>query len=113
LLLALERAPADELALVELDHPREAGLERRALLVDVVAVQDVAHLEAERVPGAETRGDHALRLAHLEDATPERDRVLVRHVQLEAVLARVTGAADDGGPAIDGPFDEVVVGDPV
>src|SRR5690606_16233992 len=30
-----------------------------------------------------------------------------------AVLARVTGAADDGGPAIDGPFDEVVVGDPV
>src|SRR5690606_4828898 len=42
LLQAGERLAAQEVVLVELDDPAEAGLERRVVLVQVVAVQDVA-----------------------------------------------------------------------
>src|SRR5690606_35600728 len=91
-----ERAPADEVALVELDDPAEARLERRVVLVEVVAVQRVAHLEAERVTGAEADRQDAVVRAGEEKPAPEGHRVVRRDVQLEAILARVARAADDG-----------------
>src|SRR5687768_3520395 len=78
-------------ALVELDDPAEPGLERRDRLVDIAPVEGVAHLQAERVAGAEadrlgTGGG---------DGIPERDGVALPAVQLEAVLAGVAGAGDE------------------
>src|SRR5690606_22743621 len=108
LLLPLEGGTTEEISLVELDDPAEPGFEGRVVPVEVVAVEDVPHLEAERVAGAEPRGDEAVVLPRLEELRPERDGVLAADVELEAVLARVPGAADDGGPAVDRALDEVV-----
>src|SRR5690242_16550019 len=85
-LLDLERLDAlERRALVELHDPAEVGLERRDGIVDLVAVEGVAHLEAERVAGAEADGLGA----GPEDGIPERAGVAVAAVELEAVLAGV------------------------
>src|SRR6478735_5629112 len=92
LLLHAQRLEAEERrALVELHDPAEVGLERGDGIVDLVAVEGVAHLEPERVAGAETD-----RLgAGGDDGVPQRHGVAVAAVQFEAVLAGVAGAGDE------------------
>src|SRR5690606_26861952 len=100
LLLPGECVAAQEIALVELDDPPEPRLERRVVLVQVVAVQDVADLETQRVAGPEADGEKAVRRADLEETAPDVRRVVRRDVEFEAILARVPGPADDGPAAI-------------
>src|SRR5690606_32056256 len=57
---------------------------------------------------AETRGNETVALADLEELPPQRDGRVVRHVQLEAVLARVAGATDDRTVAVHLALDEAV-----
>src|SRR5690606_6815538 len=47
LLLRTERITPDEVALVQLRYPAESRLQRSATLVEVIAVEDVSHLETE------------------------------------------------------------------
>src|SRR5690606_17103120 len=110
-LLSFQGGAAEEIAFVELDDPAKSGLERRARVVEVVAVEAVPHLEAERVTCAEPGRDEAIVVADLEDPPPERDRVLVRDVEFEAILAGVPGPADHRVAAVDLALDEVVVAD--
>ena len=83
--------------LVERADPAQARGDRVGLRADVVPVQRVADLEAQRVAGAEARG---LRAA-LEHGVPERNGILVHHHQLDAGLARVAGAVDHALDAVD------------
>ncbi len=92
LLLRPERVVAGEgRALVELHDPAEPGLERRDGVVDLVAVERVAHLEPQRVARAESDRLGAGRGERL----PERHGVALAAVELEAVLAGVAGAGDE------------------
>ena len=95
LLHALERRAADEVALVELDDPAEAGLERVRRLVDVVAVERAAAprgaaCRARRGRSASTPS----RLPSSSSACQTRSASLGRAEDLEAVLAGVAGARD-------------------
>ena len=90
-LLPGERRLADEA--LALDHPAEAGLERRVLLVDVVAVEGEARLEAQGVARAEADRLEARAAAAVEERVPQaRRRSAACDEQLEAVLAGVAGA---------------------
>src|SRR6185295_19074874 len=81
---------ADE-AGVLLAAPPEAGLDRPAVLGQVVAVQRQAGLEAQGVARAEAgRGRAAA-----DELVPEHAGVLGRAQDLDAVLARVAGTADE------------------
>ena len=86
---ARDRLGADE-ARVLLAAPAQAGLDRAAVLHQVVAVEVEADLQAQRVARAEARG----RRAAPRPARPRRRRRRSgRDQQLDAVLAGVAGAA--------------------
>ena len=85
---------ADEVAAVELHHPAEARLERRGLLVEVVAVERQPRLEAQRVARAQADRLAAGGAGRLEQRVPQRGGVLGVAEDLEAVLAGVAGAGD-------------------
>ena len=86
-----DRVRADE-ARVLLAAPAEAGLDRVAVLGQVVAVEVEADLEAERVAGAEA--DRAWRPAAVS-ASHTAVACSGGEQQLDAVLARVAGAGDE------------------
>src|SRR5439155_11788717 len=67
----LDRVLADEVTLLRLHDPSEAGLERVRRLVDVVAVERVRHLEAERIAGAEADRRDTIMAARVEQRIPE------------------------------------------
>src|SRR5439155_9001880 len=90
----VERLPADEVPLVEFGDPAEPRLERICGLVDVVAVEREARFEAERVARAEAGRLHPHRFAELEERAPKLRSVVPRAEDLDAVLARVSGARD-------------------
>ena len=96
LLHAAEDVDALEL-LVERARPAEAGRDRVGVGPDVVAVQRVADLEAQRVARAEPARDDAAR----EHGVPERDGVVGHAQELAAVLAGVAGAVDHHLDAVD------------
>ena len=90
-LLRLDRAQRlgpDE-ARIELAAPAEAGLQRIAILGQVVAVEVEADLEPQRVARAEPGRHHASR----RERIPDGGCAVGAHEQLRAVLARVAGAA--------------------
>ena len=94
--LVLNALGAGEAALAApplLDRPGEARLDGAGGLVDVVAVEAEARLQAQRVARAEADRLHAvLRQQQLR----QRLRVLRRNRDLEAVLAGIAGAARRG-----------------
>src|SRR5436190_2226318 len=53
LLLGQQRGAPDEVGLGPADGPVQAGLDRRGRVVDIIAVEAVADLEAQRVPRGE------------------------------------------------------------
>ena len=71
--------------------PAETRLDRAAILAEVVAVQVKAGLEPQRVAGAEPRRGRA----RLEQRVPHGAACRGIEQQLDAVLARVAGAADE------------------
>src|SRR5262249_51771911 len=77
------RLPEEVARLVELHDPAEAGLERVRRLVDLVAVERQASLEAQRVARAEPGGLEAERLARLDERAPELRCRLVVGEELE------------------------------
>ena len=89
LLHAAKRLDACEVRL-EGARPPEAGRDRVGRRRDVVPVQRVADLEAQRVSGAEA----ARRDATLENRVPQLGAVLGRAEELHSRLAGVPGAAD-------------------
>ncbi len=89
--LGAQRVGADEVLAVERAHPAEPGLEGRVRLVEVVAVERIADLEAQRVARPETRGRGARR----GQPVPQRPGPFGGHEQLDAGLAGVAGAGDD------------------
>ncbi len=96
----LERGATDEVARMlgraELHHPAESGFQGIRRLVDVVAVERQAPLEAERVAGAETDRLEAdpRALARLHEGAPHGGRVVPGAEDLDAVFARVAGPRD-------------------
>ena len=67
-------------------------------LVEVVAVERVIDLEPERVAGAQPRGDRA----GYQQLLPQGRGLIRANEQLDAILARVAGPADEGvaGPDV-------------
>src|SRR5206468_5432359 len=80
---------ADELALVELDDPREARLERRRGGVHVGATERQPGLEAQGITRAEAGGEAASPHGALQESVPQRAGRGRLHEDLEPVLARV------------------------
>src|SRR5262249_38593752 len=70
-LLSLQRRATDEIALVQLHNPAEAGLERCVLFVDVVAVERELHLGAKGVSGSESCWNQALVPSFVQQGEPE------------------------------------------
>ena len=108
-----DRLGADEARLL-LAAPAEAGLDRVAVLGEVVAVEVEADLEPQGVAGGEP-GRHGPRL---DQRRPQRRRRARLDQDLDPVLARVAGPADERlGPG-DGerrgphPGRQLVVGEP-
>src|SRR5207244_1093413 len=88
---AQKRVPAAEIALVELDGPTQARLERVDVFAEFVAVQRHGRFEPQRVAGAEA----ARFAAAFDQLLPELDPELVADHDLNAVFAGVARAADD------------------
>ena len=74
LLLREQHVAAPERRLPPADRPAEPGLVGGDVERDVLAVQRVAHLGAQRVAGAEAAGQHAELLAGGQQRVPERAR---------------------------------------
>ena len=110
-LLAGQRAAPHELALVQPHQPAEASLQRGRALIDVAAVECVAHLEAKRVTRSKSGRRH--RDLTLQQGSPHGRSVSRLDVQLEPVLARVTRTTDHGGHTGDLPLGEMIEADPV
>ena len=96
--LVQQRVAAHEVALVERDRPRQPGLEGRALLADVVAVERVAHLQPEGVARAEARRQRPERRARCEQLAPQVHREVAGDDELEPALARVARTRYDDLP---------------
>ena len=79
-----------------------ARLERIDLFGQLVAVERHAGFEPQGVAGAEAGGHDAQRPAHLHQHFPHARGDAGAQAQLEAVLARVAGAADDAALALGG-----------
>ena len=94
LLLGQQRLAAPERRLLPADRPAGARLVRRDVARQLVAVQRVAHLGAQRVARAEPAQPDALVLAGLEDRVPQLAGPVGVDQELVAVLAGVAGAAD-------------------
>src|SRR5712691_4346209 len=90
-LLRRDHVAAREL-FVELARPAEPRLDRVGGLVDVIAVEGEARLEAQRVARAQADGLDPGAGPGREQPVPDRGRVGVGHKDLEAVLARVARA---------------------
>ena len=96
LLLREQHVPAPERVLLPADRPAEAGLVGRDVEGDVLAVQRVAHLGAQRVAGAEAAGEDAVRRSPAaSSASQSVAGDVVGRDQLVAALAGVAGAAHD------------------
>ena len=80
-----------ELGLVEGDHPRQAGLQRRDAGTELVPVERQPGLEPQRVACAEPGRLHA----GVDDRRPQRLGRLGRDGDLEPGLTGVAGAGDD------------------
>src|SRR5438552_408872 len=93
---ALEGVAADKVALVQLHRPPQARLIRIHGLVHVVAPQPERRLQPGCIAGAQAGRQHARRLAMAQDGVPCLGNPLAADEQLEAVLARVSGAGDEG-----------------
>ena len=85
---------ADEGSFVEGDEEAEAGLEGGVVGGEVVAVEGVAHFEAEGVAGTETAGESAFGLDGCDNALKPVGRGGGGHEEFEAVFAGVAGAAE-------------------
>src|SRR4051812_33613598 len=96
-----KRLRSDEVGLA-LAAPAEAGLDRVAVLREVVAVEVEADLEAQGVARAQARG---LGAAVARERVPHPGRAVRRDQQLDAVLARVAGARDEALDAGNGGLD--------
>ena len=94
LLLRPQRLVAEEGLLGPADRPAQPGLHRGDGRRQVLTVQRVAHLGAQRVPGAEPGRLQPVRLAGGHDRVPDRQRGGDRDDQLVAALAGVAGPAD-------------------
>src|SRR6185503_4305287 len=94
LLLRLQKGPAREVALglVQRDDPAQARLDQAGRLVHVVPVKAHPGLEAQGVTRAQAGRLHALLAAGLDEAPPERLRVVGGDEDLEPVLAGVSRA---------------------
>ena len=85
---------ADKGFFVEGDEEAEAGLEGGVVGGEVVAVEGVAHFEAEGVAGAEAAGKSAFGLDGCDNALEPVGRGGGGHEEFEAVFAGVAGAAE-------------------
>lgn len=83
------------IAAVAADDPGERALDGRRRVVEVVPVEAHAGLEAQAVARAEPRELQPLGPRGREQRRRRRHRVRRREHDLEAVLARVTAAADE------------------
>ena len=90
----LDRVAPGELPLGRLHHPAQPRFDRVRGLVDVVAIERVAHLEAQGVARAEPDGCHAVGRAPVQQRAPHSHGVARGQVELEAVLTGVPGARD-------------------
>jgi hypothetical protein len=86
--------------------PGETRLQRRHGFGQFVPVQGIPGLQAQGVAGAEPRG----RSPGGQQAIPDRDEFGERGIDLEAVLAGVPGAGDQGANSSDGGPPHVVCG---
>src|SRR4051812_25663043 len=81
---------------------RDARLQRRGLCIELVPVEAHAGLEAKRVPGTQPGGGDPC----IYKTAPDARGAARREVDLEPVLARISGPRDDGRNTFYFPFDE-------
>ena len=102
--LGEQRVPAEEARLAPADRPAHPGLHRADLRAQVLTVQGVAHLGAQRVPGAETGRPAAAQTGLVHQRRPTRRGASSQAgQQFVAVLAGVSGAADPHRRAVELP----------
>ena len=81
------------------------------LIVDIVAIEAEASLQAERITSTKTSWHNTLGLASLKDSVPNLVCILREEVELEASAARVARIRDDHvGAVCEGSYLKVVVG---
>ena len=103
---AQQRVAAGEIVAHQVAGEAQAGLERVDLLGKLVAVQGHAGLQPQGIAGAEAGGHDAQRLAQFHQHFPHAQGDAGAEAQLEAVLARVAGAADDAALALGGRMED-------
>ncbi len=92
--LGPQRRGSPEGVLLPADRPADAALGGRQVGTQVLAVQRVAHLGAQRVPGAQAGRRDSVLLTRGEHRVPDRPGGARRHHQFVAAFAGVAGAAD-------------------
>src|SRR5256884_3537067 len=97
--LSLERVASDE-RVVPFHEPYAVHLERRLMPVEILPGQQVAFLEAEGVPRAESDRPDPEVLAGFQDRLPDSQALRRGRKELESRLARVPGSGGEkGGPS--------------
>ena len=95
--LRQECVTSPERRLVPPDGPARPRLHRTDVQGQVLAVQRIAHLGAQRVSRPEPAGQDAVRRTGGEQRIPDRHRGVPRHHQLVAALTGVAGPAHRHG----------------
>ena len=95
--------PTKSSSMSRFDREADPGLERVDLVVELVAREDQAGLDAQHVERVEAERDQALRRARRHDRVPDRLAVVGVAEDLVAELAAVAGARDDDRDAVVGP----------
>ncbi len=105
-LLGLEGGLAPEGVLLPADRPAGPRLHRRDVERQVLPVERVAHLGAQRVTRTQATRHTAEGLERGHEGVPQRGRVVPPRHELVAALTGVAGAADDDRAALPVGLDE-------
>ena len=79
----------------EFGNPTQAGFQGRRSIIYIVAIQAVAHFEAQGIAGTQADGLDAVGLAGEHDFIPDHRGAFVGNVQLEAARAGVASSRNN------------------
>src|SRR5512146_844585 len=95
LCLRLQRFSADKVAFLKIDRPIGSGFDRRRVLIDIVAVQQIAHLQAQEISCSEASWLEPFRLSGQQELPPKLACLFRRDVEFIAQFTAVAGAGDE------------------
>src|SRR5262245_35478590 len=87
----------DKFAFLKTHGPFSTSFNRTRFFTDIVAVEQIAHFQAQQVSRSEPRWLESSRLSRRQKVRPEIRRLTGRHIQFIAKFAAVSGSSHEAG----------------